>query len=124
MTKSAWTEDMGQFLYYLDPDTRKITRQLEKIKLKIINSVALSLTKHARVYIYIYIYIYIKYNFISLQFHCYCKPRHMSFFSLKIIRQIQIDQLVFSLVITRLATLLNLHPVDMAKNNMTVSPVE
>ena len=30
MVKSTWVEDMGQFLYYLDPDTRKITRRLEK----------------------------------------------------------------------------------------------
>ena len=37
MVKSAWAEDMGQFLYHLDPNTRKITRSLEKIKLKIIN---------------------------------------------------------------------------------------
>ena len=30
----AWTGDMGQFLYHLDPDTRKITRRFEKIKIK------------------------------------------------------------------------------------------
>ena len=36
MVESAWAEDMGQFLYHLDPNTRKI-RSLEKIKLKIIN---------------------------------------------------------------------------------------
>ena len=36
MVESAWTEDMGQFLYHLDPDTRKITKRLEKIT--IINS--------------------------------------------------------------------------------------
>ena len=33
--KTSWEEDMGQFLYHLDP--RKITRSLEKLKLKIIN---------------------------------------------------------------------------------------
>ena len=42
---SAWAEDMGQFLYHLDPNTKKITRSLEKIKLKI--SVPSSLTKLA-----------------------------------------------------------------------------
>ena len=36
IVESAWVEDMGQFLYHLDPDTRKITRKLEKIKAKII----------------------------------------------------------------------------------------
>ena len=30
MVKSAWVENMAQFLYHLDPDTRKITRSLEK----------------------------------------------------------------------------------------------
>ena len=34
--ESVWVENMGQFLYYLDPNTRKLTRTLEKIKLKII----------------------------------------------------------------------------------------
>ena len=69
MVESAWTEDMGQFLYHLDPDTRKI-RRLEKLQLKIINSVPLSLIRvgliiicclniHSTKYIYIYIYIYI-----------------------------------------------------------------
>ena len=52
MVESAWAEDRGQFLYCLDPDTRKITRVLEKI----INRVPSSLTKLARIYIYIYIY--------------------------------------------------------------------
>ena len=47
MDENAWVEDMGQFLYHLDPDTRKITRRLEKIKLKIINSVPSSLRKLA-----------------------------------------------------------------------------
>ena len=47
MVESAWGENKGQFLDHLDPDTRKITRILEKIKLKIINSVPTSLTKHA-----------------------------------------------------------------------------
>ena len=47
MVESAWAEDMGQFLYHLDPNTRKITKRLEKIKLKTINSVPLSLIKLA-----------------------------------------------------------------------------
>ena len=33
MVENAWAEDMGQFLYNLDSDTRKITRSLKKIKL-------------------------------------------------------------------------------------------
>ena len=45
MVESAWAEDIGQFHYHLDPDTREITRRLEKIKLRIINSVLSSLTK-------------------------------------------------------------------------------
>ena len=67
MGESTQAEDMGQFIYHLDPDTRKITWYLEKIKLKIINSVPLSLTKfawiitcclniHSSKYIYIYIF--------------------------------------------------------------------
>ena len=54
MVKSAWAEHMGQFFYQLDLDT-KITRRLEKIKLKIINSVPSSFT--TLVYIYIYIVV-------------------------------------------------------------------
>ena len=42
--KTASAEDIGQFLYHLDPDTRKITRGIEKINLKIINSDPSSLT--------------------------------------------------------------------------------
>ena len=42
-----WVEDMGQFLYHLDPNTRKITRRLEKLQLKIINSFPSSLIKLA-----------------------------------------------------------------------------
>ena len=57
MVKSAWAKNMGQFIYHLDPNTRKITRSLEKMKLKIINGVLSSLTKLAQI-IYIYIYIY------------------------------------------------------------------
>ena len=38
MIESASAEDIGQYFYYLDPDTRKITR-LEKFRLKIISSV-------------------------------------------------------------------------------------
>ena len=44
MVERAWAEDMGQFLYHIDPDTKKIKRRLEKI-LKIINSVPQFLTK-------------------------------------------------------------------------------
>ena len=55
MVESTWAEDMGQFLYHPDPDTRKITRSLEKMKLKIINSVPSSLIKLAGIYIFIYI---------------------------------------------------------------------
>ena len=32
MVESAWAKDMGQFLYHLDTDTRKITRRLEKFQ--------------------------------------------------------------------------------------------
>ena len=49
MVEGTWAEDMGQFLYHLDPDTGKITRSLEKIKLKIINRVPSSLTKLASI---------------------------------------------------------------------------
>ena len=45
MLESTWVADTGQFLYHLDSDTRKITRSLEKIKPKVINSVPPSLTK-------------------------------------------------------------------------------
>ena len=47
MVESDWADDMGQFLYHIDPDTRKITRSLEKIKLEIMKSVPSSLTKRA-----------------------------------------------------------------------------
>ena len=33
MVESAWAEDMGQFLYHQDPDTKKIQGVLKK-KLK------------------------------------------------------------------------------------------
>ena len=67
--ESTGAEDMGQFLNHLNPDTRKITRRLEKLQLKIINNIPLSLIKldlvttcclniHSSLYIYIYIYIY------------------------------------------------------------------
>ena len=33
--ESAWVEDMGQFLYHLDPDTKKIQeRRLKNLELK------------------------------------------------------------------------------------------
>ena len=35
--KSTWAEDMGQFLYHTDPNSRKISRRLEKLQLKMIN---------------------------------------------------------------------------------------
>ena len=42
--------------FHLDPDTRKIARSLEKIKLKMINCVPSSLTKTClNIYIYIYV---------------------------------------------------------------------
>ena len=45
IAESAWAEDMGGFLYLLDPDTRKITRRLKKKKqIKMIISVPSSLT--------------------------------------------------------------------------------
>ena len=28
--ESTWTENVGQFLYHHDPDTRKMTKRLEK----------------------------------------------------------------------------------------------
>ena len=34
MVESAW-DSMGHFLYYLEPDIRKITRRLERLHLKI-----------------------------------------------------------------------------------------
>ena len=34
MVERAWEEDIGQFLYHLDPITKKITRSLEKNKIK------------------------------------------------------------------------------------------
>ena len=52
MVESAWAEDMGQFLYHLDPNTGKI--RLEKLQLKIINSILSSLIKLTWIYIYIY----------------------------------------------------------------------
>ena len=74
MRESASVEDMGQFFYHLDPDIRKITRRLEKLQLKAINSVPSALIKlvfittccqkkipqsiYLSIYIYIYIYIY------------------------------------------------------------------
>ena len=50
MFESAWDTNMGQFLFHLNPDTRKETRRLERIQIKII--------KYVYIYIYIYIYIY------------------------------------------------------------------
>ena len=50
---------MGQFHYNLDPDTRRITRRLEKLQLKMINRVPSPLIKLILIYIYIYIYIYV-----------------------------------------------------------------
>ena len=47
MVDSDWAEDIGQFFYHQDPNTRKITRRFEKLQLKMINSVPLSLIKLA-----------------------------------------------------------------------------
>ena len=46
MVKSTWAEDMGQFLYHLDPN-KKNTRKLKKLQLKITNRVLSSLIKLA-----------------------------------------------------------------------------
>ena len=46
MIENTWAEDMGQFLYQLNPDTIKITR-LKKLQLRIINSVTWSKIKLA-----------------------------------------------------------------------------
>ena len=43
MVESNWVEGIGQFLYPQDPDTRKITRRIEKLQLKIMNNVPSSL---------------------------------------------------------------------------------
>ena len=60
MVESTLAEYMGQFLLHLDPDTRKITKRLDKLQLKIINSVPSYLIKLALIttlqYIHIYIY--------------------------------------------------------------------
>ena len=47
MVESGWAKHMGQFFHHPEPDTRKIKSSLEKIKLKIINSVPSSSTKLA-----------------------------------------------------------------------------
>ena len=57
MVESAWAEDMGQFRYHLDLDTRKISRILEKIKLKMINKQCSIVFNKICLYIYIYIYM-------------------------------------------------------------------
>ena len=57
IVESARVEVVRQFLYQLDPNTRKIARRLEKLQLKMINSVPLSFIKFAYIYIYIYIYM-------------------------------------------------------------------
>ena len=54
MVERAWAEDMGQFFYRLDPDTKNSKNTL---KITIKNSVPSSLTKLG-LYIYMYIYIY------------------------------------------------------------------
>ena len=51
MVENARAEDIEQFLYYQDPDTRKKQEVLKK-KLEIINSVPSSLTKLGGIYIY------------------------------------------------------------------------
>ena len=47
MVENAWAEDMGTFIYYIDPGTRKITKRFEKLQLKMINSLPSSLIKLA-----------------------------------------------------------------------------
>ena len=74
MVKGAWTEDRGQFLYHVDPDTRKYQGVFQKIKLKTIYSVPLSFTKFAWIIICweniqffnIYIYHHHHHHHISL----------------------------------------------------------
>ena len=51
--KSAWAEDMVQFLYHLYPDTRKIKLKIIKCSI-VFNKTCLCVC----VYIYIYIYIW------------------------------------------------------------------
>ena len=70
MVEIAWAEDMGQFLYHQDPETRKIKRSLEKIKEKK-KTVFHRLLQNLFDYIYIYIYIYLgktgnKYNCMKM----------------------------------------------------------
>ena len=45
MVESAWAEDMGQFFYHLDPDSRKTTSRLEKLQLKIIKQCSIAFNK-------------------------------------------------------------------------------
>ena len=68
MVESTWAEGMGQFLYHMDPDSRKITRNLEKLQLKIMKCL-LSLIKIAWIItcslnIHSSIYIYFKFHAI------------------------------------------------------------
>ena len=79
MDKSAWAEDIEQFLYLLDHDKKK-TRSFEKLNFKIINSVPLSSIKLGfyknfqpkytlfNIYIYIYIYAPIIDEWVSIVF--------------------------------------------------------
>ena len=53
---------MEQFLYLLDPDTRKITRSLEKIELKVINC----FTVFNKTCLNICIYTYVKFTNIEI----------------------------------------------------------
>ena len=85
MVESAWAEDMGQFLYHVDPNLRKITRKLEKNKIinnkqcsiifnkTCLNNNLLPKYKLFKKKLYIYIYIYISYpccklNYINIWF--------------------------------------------------------
>ena len=56
MIKGTWEQNLGQLLYQLDPDTKKIARKLEKKHKK--KKVLWYLTKHLlRICVYTYIYI-------------------------------------------------------------------
>ena len=68
MVENAWGENIYQFLYHLDPDTRKKKKTKKKLQLKIIKcsivfyktclNIRVCVCERESIYIYIYIYIY------------------------------------------------------------------
>ena len=82
MVESYWAEDMGHFLYHRDLDTRKITRSLKNLLLKIINKhyssvfdktflnliTTCCLNIRYSIHVYIYTYIYIVYIYIYIYY--------------------------------------------------------